>query len=496
MPRKSPIRHRVMMHKRQGKIVQSFERGKGNRIQRSKSVTTNLQKSTLRGEFKDGKKLIKILNSLGFEGYIVGGSVRDLILGRVGDDVDIATNATPDQVKKIFSERGYGIALVGEKFGTVLVYKKGMEPIEITTYRSEGKYTDSRHPDEVRFEKDLRKDLARRDLTINSMAYNPVTDELIDPYGGRNDIKNKLIRAVGNPDHRFTEDPLRMLRTVRFAGRLGFNIEKDTYNSMKRNSGELDWLPVERVKTELFKILEQDDPASSLQILADTKLMDRFLPEVSNLQNIEQPQRYHKYNVFEHTINTVSAVSKNKPLLRFAALVHDIGKERMRSESPFFPMHAKASVDRFEEISDRLKLSNDERNYVRFMVEKHMNLRQADLNERSMRGFLNKSLNADWVPDLIHLIRADIKGTGYTSRAALSGMDRAEGLYHKVINEKQPFSKKDLKISGHDIMSLGVPPSRKIGEIQNVLLSEVLNDPRLNTKKYLLKRVKELSSRA
>lgn len=452
------------------------------------------------------KTVCIILHEAGFEGYLVGGAVRDFVIGTTSHDVDIATNATPDEVSKLFQSKGWKVVPVGEKYGTVQVGSAYTLPIEITTYRSEGKYSDKRHPDNVKFEKDLIKDLERRDFTINAMALDPLTlgywdaeryiSKIIDPFSGRKDIKNMLIKAVGDPETRFEEDPLRMMRMCRFSGKLGFTLEKRTLEASKKLHALIYKIPAERVRDELLKILQVENFGYSWSYLRQSKLLDSILPEVTALKKVNQPKVYHKYNAFTHTFMTVLSIPREKPLLRLAAMLHDIGKiMRSMTPPPYFPDHISCGLKLLDNIVFRLRLSNEEEDYIRFMVQHHMDIFNLlpHTSKRSMRRYLvTIGDKIKWLDDLFLLIKADIKATGYDKREWIVEVNFYRDLLDRTLNEKPPLTKNDLAINGHDLMALGITPSPLLGKIQDELLYEVVGNPELNTRKYLLKRAREL----
>jgi len=448
-------------------------------------------KQALLGE---ASAVCKILQDNGFEAYIVGGAVRDAIIGTTIGDMDVTTNATPKQVTEVFNRGGFVVNPVGEKFGTVQV-QCFHSLVEITTYRSEGEYTDKRHPDSVKFETDLVKDLERRDFTMNAIAYDPVSDEIIDPFDGRKDLDFGDIKAVGNPEERFREDPLRMLRMCRFAGKLGFNVEFKTVVAVLKLHSLITKIPVERVKDELFKILQVENFGFSWHYLRSTKLLGDILPELASLKDMEQPREYHKYDVLNHSFLTALGIPRDKPLLRLAGLLHDVGKRKMNPTSPYFPDYVKGGIKIVRKIYKRLKLSNKERVYLEFMVKNHMIVyHNMKITTKGMRRFLSKIDDLSLLYDLFYLIRADMLALGYYRPTLLKTLDKFILKMKEVLDAKQPFTKADLKINGHDLMGLGVPPAPILGKILDALLQEVIENPELNNREYLLKRATELLS--
>jgi len=451
-------------------------------------------------------RVCEILNKNGFEAYVVGGTVRDKLLFKSeSSDIDIATNATPQQLKQLFKSLKMKVIPIGEKFGTIqvmfqVVISGTVEyeyKIEVTTYRSEGTYSDKRHPDKVTFETELIKDLERRDFTVNAIALNPVTDELVDPFNGKQDLTNKIVRAVGNPEERFREDPLRMLRMCRFAGKLGFTVDPETLQATQKLCELILDVPMERVKEELFKILELKKFHVAWKVFKESKLLETLLPELAKLEGVEQPIEYHKYHVLTHSFLTANKLPRNLPLLRFAGLLHDVGKTKMDPTSPYFPKHEGVGTEIVEKIAGRLKFSTVEKKYLMFMVARHMDIfHYQDMKTKDMRRYLSK-INIDniqWIPDLIDLIKADINAQGYYEPDMYELVDHFNKLFIKVLMEEQPFTKKDLKINGYDFIELGLTPSPLFGKIFKVLVEEVVNDPTKNNRKYLLKRADQLKT--
>lgn len=440
--------------------------------------------------------LCNILTKAGYEAYIVGGAVRDSLLNRPISDVDIATNARPNQVAEVFRSTPFTAIPTGEKFGTMTIIiddddGRGPEKIEITTYRSEGKYSDRRHPDEVTFEDSLDKDLSRRDFTVNAMALNGV--KLIDPFRGYRDLDNHIIRTVGVPEERFREDPLRMIRMCRFACKLGFIINKETYDAAKALSHLIVEIPMERIKDELFKIFAIENPHWALSYLEGTGLMEQLLPEVTRLKHVVQPKP-HEHTVMYHMFETVRHIPSSKPLLRFVGLIHDCGKRKANDSKPYFPKHHLDGVEIASNIVERFKFSNEEAKYILFMVKHHMDVHfNKAMTSRGARRYLSKLENPDWVSDIVVHANADIIACGSPFvRSAFENTRKFEVKLLKVRVAKQPFRIKDLRINGYDIMDLGIEAGPLIGKIQKTLLDEVVERPRLNRRTYLLKRAREI----
>ncbi len=453
------------------------------------------------GNINEGRYLCQLLVDAGYEAYIVGGAVRDMLLGIPIGDIDITTNASPEQMRRVLWGTELHIIPVGEKFGTLLITHptKLSEPIEMTTYRSEGEYSDKRHPDSVKFETDLIKDLERRDFTINAIAMNPFTEELIDPFGGQEDIKNKILRTVGDPDTRFQEDPLRMMRLCRFYAKLDFKINCATYNFCFKNVELLNEIPVQRIMDELMKLLNIPDGkrvVHGLSMMYITGIMKTILPEVTSLVGIKQPPKYHKHDVFTHSILTVAPLPQY-PLLRFAGLIHDVGKViEAEAPPPFAPNHTEIGVLLVEKICKRFRISNSATRYIIFLVKHHMDVyvyKGFQKSKKAVRRYLARiGDDVAFLPSLFTLIKADIQAMGMDRGEWKAEVEEWERFITLVYNEVPPLTRKDLAINGHDLMKLGISASPIMGEIQEILLAEIIDNPELNTREYLLKRVKEL----
>lgn len=456
------------------------------------------------------KDLQKKLEQADFEAFFVGGCVRDMLMGVEPKDWDITTNAAPDEVLKIFSEGKYE-----NTFGTVLVPIKNeagetQTVVEITTYRSEQGYSDRRHPDEVKFEKDLDKDLSRRDFTVNALAMRgkdsavPLKDDLqthvfefdgytvVDLFGGRKDIKQKIIRSVGEPAERFKEDALRMIRAIRFACQLNFDIEDKTERAIGKMASSIRFIANERIKDELIKILTSDKAYDGIMLLYRNKLMQYILPELLLGDGMAQ-DRHHLYSVFKH--NTLSLKNCPSPdwRVRFAALMHDVGKPptmKKRDGVATFYNHEHVSAKLVRKIMKRLKFSSQDIEKVVTLVRNHMfYYNVGEVTDSSVRRLIRK-VGKENLRDLIDLRIADRLGSGVPKGEPYK-LRHLQYVMEKVQND--PVSVKMLKIDGNDLMEeLGLEPGPKIGAILDVLLSEVIEDPKLNEREHLLKRAREL----
>lgn len=457
------------------------------------------------------ENIIKKLEENGHEAWIVGGCVRDLLMDKVPNDWDVTTDALPEEMLKIFPEAHYE-----NDFGTVILPIKNeqgevLDAIEITTYRSEQGYSDRRRPDEVRFEKDVDADLARRDFTINALAMRKVGSkkevsddlkkfvvvkdgyEIIDLFGGVKDIEKRIIRAVGEPMDRFKEDSLRMMRAIRFSAQLGFSIEEKTERSIVKMAGALKFIARERVAVELIKTLKSDRPYEGVMALHDTKLLQYIVPELEQGVGIEQ-SRHHIYTVFEHDVLALKNCPSKEWQVRFAALIHDIGKPKTRKVIDgiwTFYNHEYVGAKLAVKICKNLKFSADDTFRISNLVRNHMFYYNVDeVTAASVRRLIKK-VGRENLKDLIDLRIADRLGSG-TKKAEPYKLRHLQYMFERVQND--PVSVKMLKINGTDLMDiLKIGPSPKIGEILDVLLSEVIEDPELNTKEYLAKRAVELN---
>jgi putative nucleotidyltransferase with HDIG domain len=446
------------------------------------------------------KKIIKDLEASGYEAYIVGGCVRDVLMGKEPQDWDITTNARPEKILEIFLDAKYE-----NDFGTVLLpFRALVEPgeakgkledvVEITTYRSEQGYSDRRHPDTVRFETELDKDLERRDFTINAMALDPVDhDKVVDLFGGQKDLKAKIIRAVGEPSDRFKEDALRMLRAVRFSAQLGFSLEPKTQRAIVKLAGSLKFVSQERIRDEMIKILSSARPSEGIMLLHDCKLLQYIIPELEQGVGI-QPARHHIYPVFEHNILTLKYCPSSDWPVRFAALLHDVAKPKTRKiidGIATFYNHEYLGAKMTEKIMTRLRFSNEDGRRVINLVKNHMfYYNVGEVTAASVRRLIVK-VGKENLRDLIALRVADRLGSG-TPKAMPYKLRHLQYMMESVQND--PISVKMLKINGDDLMKiLKIPPGPKIGAILDVLLSEVLENPEFNTAEYLRSRASELA---
>lgn len=445
---------------------------------------------------KEIQEIIKKLNSSGFEGYVVGGCVRDLLLKNEPKDWDITTNAKPEEVQNIFPENVYE-----NTFGTVAVKTGSEDPalsfVEVTPYRIEGKYTDKRHPDEVKFADKLEDDLSRRDFTINAMAIN-MDGQLVDLFGGQKDLKSKIIKTVGNPEERFNEDALRLLRAVRFTTVLGFKIEKETLEAIIKNANRLIAISKERIRDEFVKIINSDNAYNGTMLLYETGLLKHIVPEL--LEGIGVGQNlHHIYTVWEHnTLALKYAADKNYSLeVRLGSLFHDIGKPRTKrgnGKYSTFYGHDVIGGKMTAEIMDRLRFSKETAEKIIKLVRYHLfYYNVGEVTESSVRRLL-ANVGPENINDLIKVREADRIGSG-TPKAVPYKLRHLQYIIDKVSHD--PISVKMLKVGGEDIMKeLHSKPGPKIGLILNYLLAEVIDDPSKNTKEYLEQRIHELDKKS
>lgn len=429
-------------------------------------------------------KIITRLTEAGYEAYVVGGCVRDAILGRPAADWDITTNAKPEQVKALFSRT----IDTGLQHGTVTILQ-GKEGFEVTTYRIDGEYQDGRHPSEVIFTPSLLEDLKRRDFTINAMAYNEA-EGLIDAFDGMKDLKNRQIRCVGEPRERFTEDALRILRAVRFSAQLNFEIEKDTRAAIAEFADSLTRISAERIQTELVKLLTSDHP-EIFRTLYDTGITAVILPEFDACMKTPQNHPHHCCCVGEHLLLALQAVEADK-VLRLAALLHDIGKPITHTRDAdgidHFHGHGEVGKELAGKILRRLKFDNDTVYRVKHLVQVHDYL-QIPLTPKGVRRAVFK-IGKEHFPDYLKLRRADILAQNPSmQKEKLEALTKLEVLYQQILEEQNCLSLKDLAVSGTDLIEAGLKPGPQIGEALKKLLEQVIENPEYNTKEYLLSHI-------
>ncbi|MCH5338805.1 MAG: HD domain-containing protein [Acetatifactor sp.] len=436
------------------------------------------------------KYIIDRITAADFEAYAVGGCVRDSILGRIPQDWDITTSARPEQVKALFPRT----IDTGLQHGTVTVLLE-REGFEVTTYRIDGKYEDSRHPTEVIFTPSLEEDLKRRDLTINAMAYN---DEkgLVDIYGGLEDIQAQIVRCVGNPLERFEEDALRILRAIRFSAQLGYRIEEKTKDAIRQLAPSLKNISAERIQTELIKLITSPNP-DYLRVAFDCGVTKVFLPEFDLAMETEQNHPHHCYSVGEHTLHALTEVEPDK-VLRLAVLFHDIGKPatltKDEKEITHFHGHAQVGADITKEVLRRLKFDNDTISGVSKLVFYHDYGNDLKPDMRILRRMVNK-IGEDAFPGLFQVKRADILAqSNFLRQEKLARLQQWQQLYQELREKGQCVSLKTMAVTGSDLIYLGMNPGRELGEVLQKLLELVLEEPENNTREFLLDQAKEMLS--
>lgn len=425
-------------------------------------------------------QIIHTLQKNGYEAYAVGGCVRDSILGREPDDWDITTSATPMETKALFS-RTFD---TGIEHGTITVLID-KDAFEVTTYRVDGKYEDSRHPSEVTFTRCLQEDLLRRDFTINAMAYND-SEGLVDIFGGIEDLNNKTIRCVGNAEARFGEDALRILRAVRFAAQLGFEIEEETRKGIVKLAPTLANISAERIQVELIKMLVSPNP-SLLRTAYELGITKVILPEFDEMMKTEQETPHHIYSVGEHTLKAIEMIRPDK-VLRLTMLFHDIAKPMMKTIDAngvaHFKMHDVKGVEITKSILRRLKFDNDTLGKVTKLVQYHDYRIPAE--PKRVRKAMNK-IGEDLFPYYLEVRTADtLAQSEYMREEKLQNIRDIEECYQEILEKKECVSLKDLAISGSDLIADGMKPGKEIGFVLNTLLEMVIENPELNEKGTLL----------
>lgn len=431
--------------------------------------------------------LMKKFKENKFQIYVVGGAVRDALLNKTVDNWDFTTNATPEQIQKLFPDSFYN-----NVYGTVTV---GKLLFEITPFRTESNYSDSRHPEKIEWASTVEADLSRRDFTINAMAYDG--SKIFDPYKGQDDLKNKIIKAVGDPDIRFKEDALRLLRAIRFTSQLGFLIEEKTKESIQKNVDLISKVSAERIRDEFLKMLASDHPDDGVLFLKNTGLLLHILPEVDICFTIPQksPKRHHIYDVGTHLVMALKHCPSKDPITRFATLIHDIGKAKtfhkdQTSELITFHNHEVVGKRQAENIADRFRLSNKQKDKLVTLVAEHQFTVSEDQTDKAVRRFI-RGVTKEYLNDMLDLRTADRIGSGATPTSW-----RTE-LFKKRLEEvqKQPFSIKDLKINGEDVMKiLKIKPGKQVGEILKKLFDEVVEGKIKNEKLVLIEHLTLINS--
>ncbi len=418
--------------------------------------------------------------------YVVGGAVRDWILKKEVNDWDFATNLTPEEMKKIFPKNSF----CENQFGTFSVVVGKDEIFEITTYRSEAGYSDKRHPDKISWGKTLKEDLERRDFTINAIALD-IEGQITDLHGGIEDLNNRLIKTVGNPDDRFSEDALRMMRAIRIAAQIGFLIEEKTFESIQKNAPLIKEIAGERIRDELFKILLSKKPGDGIRLLKNSGLLAEIMPEL--LLGVGMGQKgHHIYDVWDHELEALNNCQSKNPVTRLACLLHDVGKpvvmKEEKGEKTFYN-HEVVGSRIAVNIGKRLRLSKDELEQLFILVRWHMFTVEDTQTDKAVRRFI-RNVTPKYLDEMISLRRSDRLGSG-----AKESSWRWELFKKRLIEvQKQPFSVKDLKVNGLDVMEiLKIKPSRKVGEVLDKLFAEVEEKPELNVREILLEKIKKFT---
>ena len=460
------------------------------------------------------KEFGAVFTDAGFKAYLVGGAVRDMFMKVPAHDWDVATNATPQDVISLFKF----VVPTGIEHGTVTVHYKGNE-IEVTTFRTEAGYSDGRHPDSVNYAATIEEDLARRDFTMNAIAASLQDGLIVDPYGGENDIKNSVIRTVGNAHERFMEDGLRPVRAVRFAAKLGFSIEKDTYSEIfkKEIQEKAASISIERFRDEFEKIMLAPRPSDGLKLLEETGLMKIFLPEFLVCRGCIQSdyRAFHEFDVMDHLFYACDGAPASKLNVRLAALFHDIGKPAAKKitketvldgdkndgsskeiETITFYNHEAAGEKITRKLMTRLKFSNDMIDNVCHLVKEHMFHYESSWTQAAVRRFIIR-VKPECMEDLYDLRLADMYGmhNGKVDIRYSASIELLLELKERVkeeLEKKTALSLKSLAVNGRDLMELGIPAGKELGHILNELLDCVIEDPAMNSREALLKTAESL----
>ena len=427
-------------------------------------------------------RILRVLEDHGYEAFVVGGCVRDSLLGRNPNDWDITTSALPLQVKALFRRT----IDTGLKHGTVTILMDG-EPFEVTTYRVDGEYLDGRHPSEVTFTASLQEDLQRRDFTINAMAYSEKKG-LQDLFGGLPDLEKGLIRAVGDPAKRFGEDALRIMRAVRFAAQLGYEVEEDTVQAMKELAPTLSKISAERIAAELEKLLVSPHP-EKLKMAYECGITAVILPEFDRCMETAQNNPHHKYSVGEHTIVSIGNARPDR-ILRYTMLMHDMGKPSCKTTDEqgidHFYGHQEVSAQMANDILRRLKSDNETRRSVSKLVRYHD--LTCGLTGKSVRKAISL-IGEDLFPRYLEVKDADTRAqSDFRFQEKMDYLEEVRHLYRKILEEGDCLSLKDLAVNGKDLIAAGMKPGREIGEVLGAMYRDVIDDPEHNNKEYLMEK--------
>lgn len=450
------------------------------------------------------KKMNEIFVEHGYEAYLVGGAVRDVLRGKEASDWDLATNAPPEQVAKIFRR----VIPTGIAHGTVTVLFANHQ-IEVTTYRTEADYSDGRHPDSVQYAGTIEEDLSRRDFTMNAIAASLEDGTLSDPFDGQKDIKNKIIRTVGNPYHRFGEDGLRPIRAIRFATQLDFTISPETLVAIPASLEKTASISLERFRDEFIKILKSPEPSVGLELLEKTGILSLFIPELAACKDVEQAdcRGFHQFDVLHHLFYACDGAPASKELVRLAALLHDIGKPRAKRAGQLpdgrptitFYNHEKYSEEMSQNLMTRLKFSKAQTATVCHLVKNHMFHYESNWSDAAVRRFLYR-VTPEALEDLFDLRMADVYGMTRTPPVLKEGswssnLIELKDRIQAVSAQQQVLGLKDLAVNGKDLMEAGIPSGKQLGKILQQLLETVLDDPSQNNKEQLLTIARNLSQK-
>lgn len=454
----------------------------------SRPVPATLTDATAAASYAHTLSVIRRLRGAGGDAFLVGGGIRDLLLRRPVQDWDLATSVPPDELMRLFP----AAIPTGLRHGTVTLLSEG-KTVEITTFRVEGPYSDGRRPDWVKMPASLEDDLSRRDFTINAMAFDPDSGQFFDFHGGMEDLEARVLRAVGDADQRFQEDGLRPLRGVRLAAVLELTIEAETLAALGRSGERVAGVAAERVRDELLKLLEAPKPSRGIELLRTTGLLAVVLPELLEGVGMEQ-NRYHAYDVYEHSLRTLDYAPPGNRIVRLAALLHDVAKPRTRriveGEGTFHD-HENMGAAMTRDILDRLRFSRAERDEVAHLVKEHMFHYTSEWSDAAVRRFLGR-VGPDRVRDLFELREADTRAHGVGERES----DELRELTRRIdaVREREEALKvEDLAVDGYDVMDrLGLPPGPRVGRVLSILLDLVLEDPSINRKEKLLSLLDQL----
>lgn len=437
---------------------------------------------------ENSKLIIDRLNENSYKAYAVGGFVRDSIMGLKNSDIDITTDAKPQEIAEIFCE--YDLIDIGSKYGTIIVVIDGIQ-YEVTTFRSDGDYTDGRRPDYVNFSKDLKTDLLRRDFTVNAMAFHP-KQGLVDLFGGRDDIAQRLIRTVGNPDERFEEDYLRMLRAVRFACKLDMNLDKSLSESLKKHATNIRLVSSERINVELVKILMSDNPVKGFNLLYESGLLKYIIEDLYKTKGFDQETIHHQYDLFDHTMMVLKNCPKDLEV-RLAAVFHDLGKLSTKfigeDGQAHFYGHDKVSESLARYYLKKLKFDNKTIDTVSKLVLRHMESMNT-YTEKSVKRLIRK-IGSDNSRKLFYLQKADVLST--TNPQFVQNVDNAFEILDKIINDQEVVFRNQLAINGHDIIDLGFEEGKIIGQILESITDLVAESKLENDKEVIKKYIVERS---